>query len=278
MNKGLVVTFGNQKGGTGKTTSSTMIAYELSNMGYKVLLCDNDPQANATTLYLRTKANSSEDVVNFNKTLMTAISDGDLQPIVTNIKKNLYLLPSFSDFMYYPNFLEKKFKTENERMRYFSELLIPLKQDYDFIFIDVPPTISVITNSALFASDYVCIVSQTHERSLNGAEVFTNHLRELVMEKGANLDTVGILPVLLKNNSNIDKVILKNTIEMFGEEHVFKNVIKHMERIKRFDMTGIKNDDMHDASVHKVFTAVAKEFLERIEREESLKRQALIEG
>ena len=102
----IIVTFGNFKGGTGKTTNSTMIAHALSMKGYKVLLCDQDPQANATSLYLKTKALETDEIVAFNKTLMAAIQEEDLGQIVTEIKENLYLLPSFSDFALYPRFLE----------------------------------------------------------------------------------------------------------------------------------------------------------------------------
>ena len=67
-----------QQGGTGKKTNSTMIDYALSEMGYKVLLCDLDPQANATTLFLKTKASVTDESVTFNKTLMAAIQEEDL--------------------------------------------------------------------------------------------------------------------------------------------------------------------------------------------------------
>ena len=65
--KAIVVTFGNFKGGTGKTTNSTLLAYELATQGKKVLLCDQDPQANATSLYLKTKELISGDLHSFNK-------------------------------------------------------------------------------------------------------------------------------------------------------------------------------------------------------------------
>lgn len=264
----IIVTFGNFKGGTGKTTNSTMIAYALSNMGYKVLLCDQDPQANATTLYLKTKATESDEIVTFNKTLMAAIQEEDLGQIVTEIKENLYLLPSFSDFALYPRYLEKKFPTDtSSRVKYFSTLIQPLKKDYDFIFIDVPPTISVITDAALYASDYVVVVLQTQERSLQGAEVFTGYLQSLIDDYGANLDIIGILPVLLKNGAAVDLATLENAREIFGPENLFENVVNNMERLKRFDITGITNDDMHDRRVHRSYRTISEEFIKRLETE-----------
>ncbi|WP_223643451.1 ParA family protein [Planococcus sp. 4-30] len=262
-----VVTFGNFKGGTGKTTNSTMIAYALSNMGYKVLLSDQDPQANATSLYLKTKSEISGEIVSFKKTLMTAIQEENLGEIITEIKENLFLLPSFSDFALYPRFLEKKFPKEVDRVQYFSKLIGPLKNDFDFIFIDVPPTISIITDSALYASDYVVVVLQTQERSLQGAEVFTTYLQSLIDEYGADLDIIGILPVLLKNGAAVDLATLENARNIFGEENLFKIVVKNMERLKRFDITGITDYDMHDRKVHDSYKEIAKEFISRLNAE-----------
>lgn len=264
----IIVTFGNFKGGTGKTTNSTMIAHALSTQGYKVLLCDQDPQANATSLYLKTKALESDDLVAFNKTLMAAIQEEDLGQIVTPIKENLYLLPSFSDFALYPRFLEKKFPDDTiARVQYFSTLIEPLKKEYDFIFIDVPPTISIITDAALYASDFVVVVLQTQERSLQGAEVFTGYLQSLIDEYGANLDIVGILPVLLKNGAAVDLSTLESAREIFGTENLFENVVNNMERLKRFDITGITNEDMHDRKVHKSYEIIANEFIARVQAE-----------
>lgn len=265
--KGIVVTFGNFKGGTGKTTNSTMIAYALSNMGYKVLLSDQDPQANATSLYLKTKSEISGEIVSFNKTLMTAIQEENLEEIITEIKENLFLLPSFSDFALYPRFLEKKFPNEVDRVQYFSKLIEPIKEEFDFIFIDVPPTISITTDSALYASNFVVVVLQTQERSLQGAEVFTKYLQSLIDEYGADLDIIGILPVLLKNGAAVDLATLENAKEIFGEENLFKIVVKNMERLKRFDITGITDADMHDRRVHESYKEIAEEFISRLNTE-----------
>lgn len=271
--KATVVTFGNFKGGTGKTTNSTMIAYALSDLGYKVLLSDQDPQANATSLYLKTKSEISGEIVSFKKTLMSAIQEENLEEIITEVKENLYLLPSFSDFALYPRFLEKKFPNEVDRVQYFSKLLDSVKNDFDFIFIDVPPTSSIITDSALYASDFVVVVLQTQERSLQGAEVFTQYLQGLIDDYGANLDIIGILPVLLKNGAAVDLATLENAKEIFGEENLFDIDVKNMERLKRFDITGITDNDMHDRRVHNSYKAIAEEFIERLNAElEGVKR------
>ncbi|OGX77815.1 ATPase [Exiguobacterium sp. SH31] len=263
----MVVTFGNFKGGTGKTTNSTMLAYALAKKGYRVLLCDQDPQANATTLFLKTKAAREDDYITFEKTLMAAMQEGDLSSIVTEVTDNLFLLPSFSDFAQYPKFLEKKFEKEVDRVTYLSTLLEPLKREFDFIFVDVPPTISIYTDSALYASDFVVVVLQTQERSLQGAEVFTQYLQTLLDDYHADFDILGILPVLLKNGAAVDMATLENAKNVFGSHNLFEGVIKNMERLKRYDITGIVEEDMHDKRVMETYAKVAEEFLQRLEAE-----------
>lgn len=275
-----VITFGNFKGGTGKTTNSAMMAYILSKLGYKTLLADLDPQANATSLYLHTKQRITNNIVTFDKTLMSAIADEDLSDIIIEIKENLFLLPSFADFTSYPLFLEKKFpNSQFNRVTFLNELMTNIKDDYDFILVDVPPTLSTYTDSALLASDYTIIVLQTQERSLVGAEAYVGYLQELIDNYNADFDILGVLPVLLKNNSKVDEATLNTAKDKFGEENLFKNVVKNMERLKRYDIIGIVDPDLdtkydiHDKRVMGLYKRVTQEMLKRLEEIESRNEQ-----
>jgi cellulose biosynthesis protein BcsQ len=168
-----------------------MIAYNLSNLGYKTLLVDLDPQANATALCLRTKQRITNNIVTFDKTLMSAIAEGDLSDIIIDIKEDLFLLPSFADFTSYPLFLEKKFPNNQfGRVTYFNTLLSEIKEEYDFVLVDVPPTLSSYTDSALFASDYTIIVSNSGALSV-GAEAYVVYLQELIDNYHADFDILG---------------------------------------------------------------------------------------
>ena len=271
-----VITYGYFKGGTGKTTNSAMMAYMLSKLGYKTLLADLDPQANATSLYLHTKQRITNNIVTFDKTLMSAIADEDLSDIIIEIKDNLYLLPSFADFTSFPLFLEKKFpNSQLKRVTFLKGLIEKIKDDYDFILIDVPPTLSTYTDSALLASDYTIIVLQTQERSLVGAEAYVGYLQELVDNYDANFDILGVLPVLLKNNSKVDEATLDTAKEKFGEENLFKNLVKNMERLKRYDIVGIVDSDLdnkydiHDKRVMALYKKVTEEMLSRLKEFDS---------
>lgn len=275
LRKAKTVTFANFKGGTGKTTNCAMIGYILAKKGYRVLVLDQDPQANATDLYLKTNARLYPDSkVGIEKTLMAAVAEGDLTQIVTNITDNLYLLPSYADYSTLPLFLEKMYPDDfMARTKSLSNLLTSLKTEFDFILIDVPPTLSIYTDTALMASDYTVIVLQTQERSLVGAESFIKYLQELIDNYNADLDILGILPVLLKNNAAVDMNTLDNAKEKFGEENIFSTIVKNMERLKRYDMIGIVDPDidskadMHDKRIKELYEEVTEEFLKRVEKE-----------
>lgn len=261
----IVITFGNFKGGTGKTTNSAMIGYEMAKLGNKVCLIDLDPQANATNLYLKTKAYIDGDVVIFNKTLMNGIQEGTLEGMEINIMDNLNLVPSAADFSLFPRFMEK-ISDYKERAYYFNELLEGIKDKYDYILIDTPPTIGLITDSALIASDYCIIVLQTQERSLQGAFNFIDYIQQTIIDdyQAPRLDVLGILPVLLKNGAPVDISTLEAAKNELGSENFFDVTIKNMERLKRFDLTGITDDDLHDKRVHKKYSDVTKEVIRKI--------------
>ena len=235
-----VITFGNFKGGVGKTSNSTMVALELSNRDFKTLLVDLDPQGNATNLYLKTK--------------------------IINIKDNLDLLASAPDFSLYPRYMEK-LHNYNDRVKEFDRLLTPLKAKYDYIIIDIPPTISLITDSALYASDYCLIVMQTHEHSFEGAEAFIKYIQEEVIDEyqAPRLELVGILAVLLQAGAPVDEATVANAISEFGEENLFKTRIHSMQRLKRYGITGITFKSKFDKRVFAVYKDVTDELLKRIE-------------
>jgi chromosome partitioning protein len=267
-----IITFGNFKGGTGKTTNACMIGYQLSKMGYKVLLADLDPQANATQLYMNTLKSQTQKVTSFKTTLMSAISNDDLKSVIINIKDGLDLLPSFADFTSYPIYLEEKYPdSQVDRANDFKRKIKPFEEDYDYIVIDTPPTVSMFTDNALMASDYVVIVMQTQERSYTGCVAFLNYLQELVRNYHADYDVVGVLPVLLKSRSQVDDLILSQATEAFGKDNIFETIVKNMERLKRYDITGItdpdcktQKHDMHDMKTNRLYKTITAELLERM--------------
>ena len=284
------ILYGNMKGGVGKTTNSVMTAYQLAKLGYKTLVCDLDPQANATQLLRRTYGLQQSTDLQIGKTMMVALTEENIKPAIVNIMDNLYLLPSSEDFKNYPDFLEMKFmldkekiesgdsttlqsemsKVKEQRIAYFSQQLAKVRDEYDFIIIDVPPTLSVFTDSAIYATDYVIIVLQTQQRSLDGAETFFEYLQQMYNDyANIDFDILGVLAVLLKNNVGLDNQILQDAEADFGKYMLFNQIIRHMERLKRYDRTGIAEKgltkyDMHDTRLHYIYNKLTKEIVVRL--------------
>lgn len=284
------ILYGNMKGGVGKTTNSVMTAYQLAKLGYKTLVCDLDPQANATQLLRRTYGLQQSTDLQIGKTMMVALTEENIKPAIVNIMDNLYLLPSSEDFKNYPDFLEMKFmldkekiesgdsttlqsemsKVKEQRIAYFSQQLAKVRDEYDFIIIDVPPTLSVFTDSAIYATDYVIIVLQTQQRSLDGAETFFEYLQQMYNDyANIDFDILGVLAVLLKNNVGLDNQILQDAEADFGKNMLFNQIIRHMERLKRYDRTGIAEKgltkyDMHDTRLHYIYNKLTKEIVARL--------------
>lgn len=284
------ILYGNMKGGVGKTTNSVMTAYQLAKLGYKTLVCDLDPQANATQLLRRTYGLQHGTDLQIDKTMMVALTEENIKSAIVNIMDNLYLLPSSEDFKNYPDFLEMKYmldkekieagnsntlqsemsKVKEQRIAYFAQQLSKVRDEYDFVIIDVPPTLSIFTDSAIYATDFVIIVLQTQQRSLDGAETFFEYLQQMYNDyANIDFDILGVLAVLLKNNVGLDSQILKDAETDFGKDMLFNQIIRHMERLKRYDRTGIAEKgltkyDMHDTRLHYIYNTLTKEIVFRL--------------
>ncbi|PWT38777.1 ATPase, partial [Limosilactobacillus reuteri] len=213
------------------------------------------------------------------ETMMLALSEGDIENAIVKVMDNLYLLPSSDDFTEYPDFLEMTFMPNEEnykekRISYFAKQLDKVKENYDFVIVDVPPTLSVFTDSAVYAADDIIIVLQTQQDSLDGAEAFFVYLQKMFNNyPSISFNILGVLPVLLENRAGLDTQILKDAKESFGKDGVFKNIIKHMERLKRFGRMGIADKDaeygkgdFHDIKVHYVYNRLTDEILERLKK------------
>lgn len=268
-----VITIGNLKGGVGKTTTATQIAFNLAyTKHYKTLLVDLDPQSNASTLMLKTKLNfDPKSSAHAKASLMRAVQNEDLNEAKINIYNNMIdrldLLASSSDFYAFPRFLEKKFPEDyKKRIYWFAELAQKAFKDYDFVIIDTPPTISVITDVALYMSDWVLITAQTQQNSLDGALTYIQYLQNDVINnlKAPRLDIAGILRVMLDKSSSLDQAVLSDITANFGQENILPTVVHSMNRIKRFARTGITVNGYFDKKALSVYDQVTNELLERI--------------
>lgn len=266
-NMSYTVSFANFKGGVGKTSTTALVGYNMAKMGKKVLMVDLDAQANLTALMIKTSS-ENESIKTIEKSLMYGIIENvPPKTLLININPNLDIIPNAVDFSMYQRYLETNFKNEDDRISFLKKYLTEIKNDYDYVFLDVPPTLSLLNDTAFFACDQIVIVLQTQERSLTGAETFLQYLQKTLIDSfHAQCDVLGVLPVLSKRDGKVDEEILRLATEEFGKEYIFVSHVSIMERIKRMDMTGITDNkkDVHDVRVHEAYSNVAKELIERL--------------
>lgn len=264
--------FFNFKGGVGKTTTTAMVAYTMATrFKKKILLIDLDPQANLTEIMFKTIPGDTIPVVE--KSLMNCMNDNsDIKQGIISIIPGVDLIPGQVDFSLYARFLERKFETDEERIKYLKSFIDTIKNsgEYDYIMLDTPPTLNLANDTAYYACDYIFIVLQTQLLSLQGANQLINYLGDNIVGKyNSNVDVLKVLPVLTRSVSKIDKQVIEEAKEVFGEEYVCEYPITAQERLKRFALTGITDNhkNKHDQRVHNAFLPVTEDILRTLEEE-----------
>lgn len=257
------------KGGVSKTSSSMMIGYVLANRNFKTLLVDLDPQANLTGLALRTKLANGDEDTTIEASLMKAVEDEDLSEAEIEIIPNLSLIGSSMDFSLYPDYMENKFDTQKERAQYISKLLAPVANQYDYVIIDTPPSLSLYLSSALYASDWALCLMKTDPYSLEGLSNLLNYIQQTVIDDyGApRLEALGILPVIMEKDNALDKGIYAMAQEKYGKEMIFTPV-PYLARLKRFAATGVTDHGYFDRRPNKVYGQIVDEILERVNKKD----------
>ena len=165
----------------------------------------------------------------------------------------------------FPRLLSRLFGDDYSLYPYLLDALLePLKSKYDYIFIDVPPTISDYTDSAIVASDYLAIVMQTQEFSLQAVEDFLPYVEEVLDTYQTNIKFVATFPVLFNTRGKTDELILSEAKRLFGDR-LTENKILIRERVKGWMLLGIRDEDTHDREALDMYENLLDEFLEKME-------------
>lgn len=263
--RAVTLIIGNQKGGVGKTTNSCLIGFRLAQMGIKTLVADLDPQSNATKTLFLTRDNYKDDTIELKKTIYSGLKDGSLEDLPINIVDNLDLLPSNIDFKNFDKDAIRSTNDDYELNHFLEPYFEPLKKKYDVIIIDTPPFIQTVNENAIVMSDYVLISLQSQQGSLDGAVDFVNDtLRPLADDYKLNIEVVGILPILVDESNSLDLTILESAKDIFGEENVFKHIVRQRARIKRFSRQGIQDKNMYELRIMQMYKEVTDELLIRL--------------
>ena len=252
------------KGGVGKTSSTAMIGFELAKRGYKTLMVDTDPQANLTSIALRTRLAQGDNQGKLKASLMKAVEDKDLREALVHIMPKLDLIGSSMDFSLYPQLLAQHFKDYSQQVQYLSELLNLVAKDYDFIILDTSPGLSVYQASVLYASDFALCLMKTDPYSMQGLSNLLEYIQSTVIDQyhAPKLQPLGVLPVMMQKGS-LDQGILEMVTKKYGEDSLLP-VIPYLPRVNRYSATGITNTEYFDKRPHKLYGKVVDEILERV--------------
>lgn len=212
---GKVIAVTNQKGGVGKTTTSVNLAACLAYLGKRTLVVDCDPQCN-TTSGLGCESGDYE----------LSIYDCLIDPSKTSsavIKTkyaNLYLLPSSPDL----SAAEMELAFEDGRERFLKVALKPIRDDYDFIIMDAPPALGMITINIMTACDSVLIPIQCEYYALEGLSQLISTIKKIKKSYNRKIEIEGVLGTMYDGRTNLSIQVL-DEVKKYFPDLVYKSVI-----------------------------------------------------
>ena len=251
---GKIIAFSNQKGGVGKTTTCVNMASYLASKGYKCLIVDLDPQGNATSGLGFAKSEVKNSVYN------VMIDDMPLtEAVVKTCVENLDILPSNIDLAG----AEVELVYIKDREKVLKEVLEAARKSYDFITIDCPPSLGLLTINALAAADTVIIPIQSEYYALEGLSQLMNTIKLVVKHLNEKLKIEGVVLTMNDNRAIISRQISTEIKKFFGKR-VFETAIPRNIRLAEAPSHGVPIM-LHDVrcSGAKAYHALTEEFLER---------------
>lgn len=250
-----IVSFSNQKGGVGKTTSCVNISAQIANKGKRVLMIDMDPQGNATSglgLQKSKIKNTIYDVI---------IGRCDISEAIIKTKfKNLSVVPANIELAG----AEIELPELEDGTNFTKLALDSVKDDYDYIFIDCPPSLGMLTVKALSVSDGVVIPMQCEFYSLEGMSQLLNTVKKIKSLYNPTLQIVGILLTMYNGRLTLTGQVVAELKKYYADK-LFKVPISRTVRISEAPGYGepiCYHDPYGKGSLE--YAAVAKELMLRI--------------
>ena len=222
-----VIAVVNQKGGVGKTTTAVNLTAALKDLGRRVLLCDFDPQANATSglgVEKRKLNNSVYDVV---------VNGIDVRQAIVNTKFG-DVLPSTADLA---GAAVELISMEQPSMR-LKNALRPVMDDYDVIFIDCPPSLEMLTLNALAAADSILVPVQCEYYALEGLTDLMNTLRIVKKKLNPRLEIFGVALTMFDGRTNFSTQVAQEVRKHFPGK-VFATMIPRNVRLAEAPSHGV---------------------------------------
>ena len=249
-----IIAIANQKGGVGKTTTCVNLCAALHKMGKRVLLVDGDPQGNASSgmgVSKASKPNTYDMLINSSpaEECIVHTDYGDVIPTGNELAAASVEL------------IDAK-----EREYVFKKALLSLYADYDFIFIDCPPSLELLTVNALVAADSVLIPMQCEYYALEGITDLMTSIKMCNRRLNRRLEVEGIVLTMYDSRMNLTTQV-ENELRKFLGSKDYETVVPRSIRLSEapsHGIPGIEYDKYNKGT--KAYLALAREFIDRCER------------
>ena len=256
---GKVISLLNHKGGVGKTTSAINIGAALVEMGKKVLLVDLDPQANLTL-----SLGLPRERVTIYESLR---GESELLPI--SVKPNLDVVISSLDL----SGAEMELINEAGREYILRELFEPVVGDYDFVLIDCPPSLGLLTLNALTSSHFIIIPLQTEFLALQGLTKIKQVVDKVKVRLNKQIEILGVMATMYDSRKILNRDVV-DTIKKFFGKRVFQTMIRDNVALaeapsKRLDIFEYNRNSIGAQD----YLELSREVLERIEQFERIAQE-----
>jgi chromosome partitioning protein len=234
-NTGRIISFANQKGGVGKTTTAVNLAAYVAAAGYRVLLVDSDSQANATSS-LGIDKNREEPSV-----YEVLMGEAEAREVIVQVDRppfggRLHLMPSSVELAGAE--VELAAQGQGEREFRLKRALEGVKGSYDLILVDCPPSLGLLTLNALSAADSVVIALQCEYLALEGLMQLTNTVQLVLGGLNRNLSILGIVMTMYDSRTNLSAQVVSEVKAHFPRE-VFDTLVPRSVRLSEAPSYGL---------------------------------------
>jgi chromosome partitioning protein len=251
---GSVFTFANQKGGVGKTTTATNLGAYLAEMGYSVLLVDFDSQGN-----LSSSVGADRDGSGIYQVLS---GEKRIDQVVQETSQaGLSVVTGGSDL----TGANVELVNEQKREFFLKEGIDPVRNDYDYIFIDSPPSLGLLTLNALVAADNCIIPLQTEYFALEGLTQLLQNIKRVQTSYNPDLELFGILFTMYDSRTRLANDVVQEVIGYFGKR-VFRTIIPRNIRLSEAPSHGIPVNQYDATCVGaRSYRKLAEEVVQRVQ-------------